>query len=68
MPASLDLLDRLRASGVAAVLSGAGPTVLALVDAAAPLPVLSPGAATLPAGWRRVDLLPDPSGVTVAPD
>ncbi len=31
MPASLDLVDRLRADGLAAVVSGAGPTVLALV-------------------------------------
>jgi homoserine kinase len=30
MPASLDLVERLRAKGVAAVVSGAGPTVLAL--------------------------------------
>ena len=31
MPASLDLVDRLRADGLAAVVSGAGPTVLVLV-------------------------------------
>ncbi len=66
MPDALDLLDRLRAAGVAAVLSGAGPTVLALLDAAAPIPPL-PGAGTgLPPGWRRVDLTSDPVGVTVA--
>lgn len=32
MPASLELVDALRADGVPAVVSGAGPTVLALVD------------------------------------
>jgi homoserine kinase len=32
MPASLDLVDQLRADGVAAVISGAGPTVLAFTD------------------------------------
>lgn len=34
MPASAELIDRLRSEGIAAVLSGAGPTVLALADAA----------------------------------
>jgi len=33
MPASADLIGRLRAAGIAAVLSGAGPTVLALTVA-----------------------------------
>lgn len=33
MPASMDLVDRLRAAGIPAVLSGAGPTVLAFVSA-----------------------------------
>ncbi|WP_435742194.1 homoserine kinase [Nocardioides sp. SYSU DS0663] len=32
MPASLDLVDRLREDGVPAIVSGAGPTVLAFVD------------------------------------
>ncbi|MBB3040754.1 homoserine kinase [Nocardioides soli] len=34
MPDSLDLVDLLRADGVAALVSGAGPTVLAFTDAA----------------------------------
>lgn len=34
MPASLDLVDALRAAGHAAVVSGAGPTVLVLTDGA----------------------------------
>jgi homoserine kinase len=33
MPGSLALVERLRADGVAAVVSGAGPTVLAFCDA-----------------------------------
>ena len=33
MPESVALVDRLRADGVPAVISGAGPTVLALADA-----------------------------------
>ena len=32
MPASLDLVDALRADGVPAIVSGAGPTVLAFTD------------------------------------
>lgn len=63
MPDSLALLDRLRAAGVAAVLAGAGPTVLALhlpVDAAASVN-------DLPAGWRARTVDPDPAGVTVTP-
>jgi homoserine kinase len=35
MPHSTALVAKLRAQGVAAVISGAGPTVLALTDAAA---------------------------------
>lgn len=50
MPASLDLVDRLRTEGIAAVVSGAGPTVLAFADG-----VTSATTRTLldrcPAGW-----------------
>ncbi|MET8558718.1 homoserine kinase [Streptomyces sp. NPDC004959] len=63
MPESLALVERLRADGVPAVISGAGPTVLALVDeeaadkvaglageewAAARVPVDTAGASVLP--------------------
>ncbi|WP_028661223.1 homoserine kinase [Nocardioides insulae] len=58
MPASLDLVDRLRAAGVPAVVSGAGPTVLAFCD--------DSQAAALetrcPRGWRSLHLDVDPSG------
>jgi homoserine kinase len=63
MPASLDLVDRLRAQGLAAVVSGAGPTVLVLVDSgsisAADL------AAYCPVGWEQHTLLVATDGVRV---
>jgi len=58
MPASLGLVDRLRADGHAAVVSGAGPTVLALV----------PGtelASYCPDGWTHHRLAVDTRGATV---
>lgn len=65
MPASLILLDRLRSAGVAAVLSGAGPTVLALVPTGEHPAELDAVTRSLPTGWRRVDLVPDATGTTV---
>lgn len=65
MPVSLALLDRLRAVGVAAVLSGAGPTVLALVPTGRRPAELDAATTSLPTGWRRVALVPDPVGTTV---
>jgi len=61
MPASLDLVEALRARGAAAVVSGAGPTVLALcadcdVDALV---------AQAPEGWQARPLDLDRAGVTV---
>lgn len=41
-PAAMALVDRLRAAGVAAVVSGAGPAVLALGAGAPPLAVIAP--------------------------
>ncbi|NYG55428.1 homoserine kinase [Nocardioides perillae] len=55
MPASLELVDALRADGVPAVVSGAGPTVLAFVD--------GPGLeARCPEGWRAHHLAVDLDG------
>lgn len=55
MPASLDLVDALRADGVPAVVSGAGPTVLAFVE--------GPGLATrCPDGWQAHHLAVDLEG------
>ncbi|OHV37575.1 homoserine kinase [Pseudofrankia sp. EUN1h] len=63
VPESAALVDRLRAAGVAAVLSGSGPTVLALAvggeQAAGAVGVAAPGFAVLP-------LAVDRDGVRVA--
>ncbi len=59
MPASLDLVDRLRADGLAAVVSGAGPTVLVLVVDGADL------AAYCPEGWAHHRLAVDTRGAVV---
>jgi len=66
MPATATLIDALRAAGIPAVVSGAGPSVLAFVqDGAGP----KPGDVTAIAGpdWQ-VQLLPiDTQGATVQP-
>ncbi len=59
MPASLDLVDRLRADGLAAVVSGAGPTVLVLVVDGTDL------AAYCPEGWTHLRLAVDNYGAVV---
>jgi len=64
MPATADLLARLRRAGVAAVMSGAGPSVLALGLAGAP-PGLAdgrPGAAGRP-GLAMVDSIARETGI-----
>ena len=67
MPVTSALVRRLRAAGMAAVVSGAGPTVLVLHSARADgpgdqdLPV-----GDLPLGWRTVRLQIDRTGLTVA--
>ncbi|WP_083418972.1 homoserine kinase [Pseudofrankia sp. BMG5.36] len=57
VPESAALVDRLRAAGVAAVLSGSGPTVLALAvggeQAAAAVGVSAPGFSVLPLAVDR---------------
>lgn len=63
MPATLDLVDALRAEGVPAVVSGAGPSVLALW--ARPGPPPDRVTALAPPGWRTLTLLPDPEGARV---
>ncbi|GAB3222093.1 homoserine kinase [Glycomyces halotolerans] len=59
MPESADLLDRLRSAGVAAAISGAGPTVIALCVDGAAVPVE-------PAGFEalRLDVA---GGATIVP-
>jgi homoserine kinase len=59
MPASLDLVDRLRADGLAAVVSGAGPSVLVLLVDGTDL------AAYCPDGWTLHRLAVDTQGTAV---
>jgi homoserine kinase len=61
IPESLALIDRLRRDGHAAVVSGAGPTVLVLTDATD----LDPVAAYRPDDWRCLVLEVATRGVTV---
>ncbi|HUR73999.1 MAG TPA: homoserine kinase [Sporichthya sp.] len=61
MPASLDLVKRLRAEGVPATVSGAGPTVLALATLDSADRVAKFGGD----GWRVHRLSVDPAGATV---
>jgi homoserine kinase len=62
MPASLDLVEALRADGVAAVISGAGPSVLAFADGPS-APGTSDLLARCPDGWTALHLAIDPHGV-----
>jgi homoserine kinase len=65
MPGSIDLVDRLRAEGYAAVVSGAGPSVLVLAvspDNNAPESVLR---RFTPPGWSVLGLDIDPNGAQV---
>ena len=61
MPDSLALIDRLRAGGHAAVVSGAGPSVLVLGPRAGVRDVT----ALTPAGWVALALEVDPTGAGV---
>lgn len=63
MPRTLAVVDRLRADGIAAVVSGAGPTVLALTDSDRAHGVLQ----AAPRGWRAFTLDVDLHGVQVLP-
>jgi homoserine kinase len=64
MPESLELIDRLRAAGHAAVVSGAGPSVLVLARRAAVPEVTG----FTPAGWQGLRLEVDPAGARVLSD
>jgi homoserine kinase len=66
MPESLALVDALRADGVAAVVSGAGPTVLAFAADGVPgLPAPDDLLSRCPDGWRALPLGVDQGGVRV---
>lgn len=62
MPESIELVQQLRGRGVAAVVSGAGPTVLAFVDASTESDVRR----SVPAGWEVATLAVDATGVEVS--
>ena len=63
MPATAELMTSLREAGVAAVVSGAGPTVLALVTRDAREPLTAPRE-----GWRVLPLDVEPRGAHVVQD
>lgn len=63
MPRSLALVDELRSANVPAVVSGAGPTVLALTDEATATSLL----ARKRRGWTASLVEPDRNGVRVLP-
>lgn len=63
MPRSLALVDQLRAAGVPAVVSGAGPTVLAITDRSAAADL----AAESRRGWRIEAVEADREGVQILP-
>jgi homoserine kinase len=63
MPESLDVVDRLRDRGLAAVVSGAGPSVLVLARDR-DLPAIGE---TVPDGWTVLPLAVDPDGARVLP-
>jgi homoserine kinase len=63
MPRSAALVEALRAEGVPAVVSGAGPTVLALATRA----TVDAVAARHPRGWQVLPLAVEPAGATVVP-
>ncbi|MGK5170649.1 homoserine kinase [Geodermatophilus sp. CPCC 205761] len=67
MPDTLALLDRLRAAGHAAVVSGAGPSVLVLArrTTGEELPALREVADLTPAGWKVRPLDVDAGGACV---
>ncbi len=62
MPESFDLVEALRADGVPAVISGAGPTVLAFANGPS-APGTSDLLARCPDGWRPLHLAIDSHGV-----
>src|SRR5262249_29113398 len=69
MPATADLLARLRRAGVAAVMSGAGPSVLALgpADDEPGLVIVDSIARETGIAWRVTPLKVDRQGATVQP-
>jgi homoserine kinase len=69
MPGTAQLISRLRDAGIAAVVSGAGPAVLALTGASAQpgTEVLTQIAAEAGPAWQVLPLAVDPEGARVTP-
>jgi homoserine kinase len=68
MPRTLGLVDRLRSDGIAAVVSGAGPSVLALCDDVTAQRLLDgTSGVTTPKGWQVLRLDADTAGAQVLP-
>jgi homoserine kinase len=65
MPESIDLVDRLRAAGHAAVVSGAGPSVLVLAVSPDNNATDSPLERFTPPGWTMLGLEVDAAGAEV---
>ena len=65
MPQSLELVERLRGDGIAAIVSGAGPTVLAFVTTSSEVE-LARLLARCPAGWTAQQLGVDRDGARVS--
>ncbi len=63
MPRSAALVDRLRAAGLPAVVSGAGPTVLVLASPG----TAAKAVATAPRGWEVHELAVDSGGASILP-
>jgi homoserine kinase len=63
MPRSARLVEALRETGVPAVISGAGPTVLALVTSREVQRVVE----AAPRGWTVLPLAVEPAGARVVP-
>jgi homoserine kinase len=62
MPRTAELIAELRAAGHAAVVSGAGPTVLVLTTEDQVQAVIAAGGKAAPAGWQALGLAVDGAG------
>lgn len=67
MPRSAALVERLRAKGIATVISGAGPTVLSLIDSRADPQAVEQVLALTPKGWTAHQLDVEREGARLLP-
>jgi homoserine kinase len=64
MPQSAELVAQLRADGLPAVISGAGPSVLVLARSDGQVQACQ---GAVPAGWRALPLTVDAAGAQILP-